>query len=501
MSDREGTPLAAIDRSSGAPPQRAAAERQPATTAATGPAPASVGLRLTAVQLGMALACIVFAVFGGVLAALHYLPALSPVLHDKGLALTKLRPLHTTFATLWIFGGAIAVMYHWLAHHERGLDRGDVRRFWFHTGCWLLAGAGVIATLATGVFSGREYLDQHWALSTLLLAGWIAFAWTFLKRGLPRFWQQPVYVYFWTVGVLYFAYTFTEGHAYLLPWVQERPVQDLALHWKSCGTLVGSFNFLVYGSLVYLTERLSGDRRYGQSTLAFALFGVGCLNSFTNYAHHTYHLPQSHAVKWIAFVVSMSEAIILWRLLIDVVKLLRKRAAGARYDAALGYLLAAKWWTTAMLAMSILISVPSFNSLMHGTHMVTGHAMGTELGIDSMVLFGGVAFLLAELHRGRPGVQAYLNAPVMRAHAVVLNAAMAVLVAWLSASGLVHGIYRYQGLASPEWVTGGRILFPITGTALALALLYLVWRWAPLLRRRAEPHAAVAAGEPAPGAG
>ena len=30
--------------------------------------------------------------------------------------------------------------------------------------------------------------------------------------------------------------------------------------------------------------------------------GIGLLNSFTNYAHHTYHLPQSHVVKWVAFV-------------------------------------------------------------------------------------------------------------------------------------------------------------------------------------------------------
>lgn len=453
---------------------------------------------ISVVQMRMALACIVVAILGGALAVLHYIPALSPQLHEAGFGLTKMRPLHTTFASVWIFGAAIAVMYHWIASRGDGLQKGDRARFWFHTTCWVGAGIAVIATLAAGIFSGREYIGFHPAIAVTLLVGWFAFALTFLKRAIPGFWGQPIYVYFWTTGVLYFIYTFLEGHAYLLPWVEQHPVRDIGLHWKSCGTLVGSFNFLVYGSLIYVSERVSGDKSYGQSSIAFWLFGVGCLNSFTNFAHHTYHLPQSHLVKWIAFVVSMTEAIILLKILFDLVGALGKRAAG-KYDATVGFFASAKWWTAAMLIISILISVPNFNSLIHGTHMVTGHAMGTELGIDSMVLFGAITFLLGDLYRRCPTVLAHLHSPTMRTHTVVLNVSMAVLVTWLSVSGTVHGIYRYHGEPSPAWIDFGQFLFPITGGILGASLLHLVVRWAPLLRgveQRSAEAAVPATAEP-----
>ena len=287
------------------------------TDAAPGLQPAH---RIVVVQLRMALACIAIAVLGGAAAVLHYIPSLSPAVHAMGLPLTSLRPLHTTFASLWIFGAAIAVVYDWLGREGSGLQAGDLRRFRFHTVLWITAGLGVVVTLFLGIYSGREYLGFHPALSALFLLGWLAFAWTVLKRTLRGFWSRPIYVWFWTVGTLYFLYTFVEGHAYLLPGVAAQPVRDIGLHWKSCGTLVGSFNFLVYGSLIYVSERLSNDKSYGQSSIAFWLFGVGCLNSFTNFAHHTYHLPQSHAVKWIAFVVSMAEIVILLKLTFDIVR-------------------------------------------------------------------------------------------------------------------------------------------------------------------------------------
>ena len=198
------------------------------------------------------------------------------------------------------------VVYHYLATHHGGLTAGDRLRFRVHTACWLLAGVGILVTLSLGISSGREYLGFHPVLSAVLLFGWFAFAWNFLRRLRHGFWNQPIYVWFSTIGTLFFIYTFIEGHAYLLPSVFDSPVRDLQVQWKSCGTLVGSFNFLMYGSLIYVGEKLSGDRKYAQSSTAFWLFAVGCLNSFTNYVHHTYHLPQVHIVKWVAFLVSMA---------------------------------------------------------------------------------------------------------------------------------------------------------------------------------------------------
>ena len=438
--------------------------------------------RLVAIQLRLAFACVVLGLSSGILAVLHYVPELSPGLHEAGLGLTRTRPIHTTLLALWIYGAAVAVIYHYLAGRGDGLDRGDIRRFWFHTGCWVAAGAGILVTLAMGFSTGREYAEFHPAFSALLLAGWLAFAWTFLKRLRHGFWDQPIYVWFWTVGVVYFVFTFVEFHAYLLPAVHEQPLRDLQLQWKSCGTLVGSFNFLVYGTLAYVRERISNDPKPGQSGLAFALFGVGCLNSFTNYVHHTYHLPQEHAAKWIAFVVSMAEIVILWRVMVDVVNGLRVSAPA---HPTLRYFASARHWTASMLALAIAISIPNLNTIIHGTHAVTAHAMGTEIGIDSVVLFGALTWFLYEQ---RPQARAWLAGRVVRWNVRILNVAAAGLVIWLFAVGVAVGITRYRGEVPPAWVTGGWWLFPVLGGTFALALLALVGRWAPLVFRAPPAH-------------
>lgn len=433
------------------------------------------------VQLKMALSCIVIAVLGGAVAALHYLPGASAWLNERGVQLTQLRPVHTSFASLWIFGASIAVMYHWMATNHGGLDRADRGRFRFHTIAWLVAGAGIFVSLLAGVSSGREYLGFHPAFSAVLLIGWFAFAWNFLRRLRHGFWDQPIYIWFWTVGVLFFVYTFVEGHTYLLGDVFASPVRDLQIQWKSCGTLVGSFNFLMYGSLTYVGERLSGDKRYAQSSTAFWLFGVGCLNSFTNYAHHTYHLPQSEAVKWVSFLVSMSELVILLKVMVDLGKALRKRGGG--FCGRMGWLSTAKWWTGVMLFTSILISIPNLNSIIHGTHVVVGHAMGATIGIDTLVLLGTCCFLIGEA--GGSAMTEKLNCGLVRRAITWISGVLAVLVGWLTVAGTVHGIYRYNGEATPQWVIDSRFVLPVFGSILGVWLLVITIRLLRLLRSTA----------------
>ena len=64
-------------------------------------------------------------------------------------------------------------------------------------------------------------------------------------------------------------------HAYLLPSVFESPIRDLQVQWKSCGTLVGSFNFMMYGSLTYVGEKMSGDNGAEPETYKRICPGIG----------------------------------------------------------------------------------------------------------------------------------------------------------------------------------------------------------------------------------
>ena len=64
-------------------------------------------LRGALVAFSIALIC-------GLLAVLYYLPAAAEGLRGIGLDLRSLRPLHVTFASVWIFLGGQAVVHRYL---------------------------------------------------------------------------------------------------------------------------------------------------------------------------------------------------------------------------------------------------------------------------------------------------------------------------------------------------------------------------------------------------
>lgn len=422
---------------------------------------------------------------GGILGALYSVPSLAPAFQSVGLDLRQLRPIHTTFASAWIFLGGIAVVHRWLQDYGGEPTSGDRWRLRVQVVAWALAGSGILLTLAVRVGSGREYLGFHPVFSALILIGWLCYAWNFFRVAGRGFFERPLYITMWGVGMLFFVFTFVEQHLYLLPGVFANPLQDLQVQWKATGTLVGAFNLFVYGSIIYIGERISRDPSYGHSKVAYGLFGVGLLNSFTNFAHHTYHLPQDHLVKWISFIVSMMEIAILCRATWDLYGVIRSTEQ-REFCAARGSFAASKYWTVFILLSAVLISVPPLNAIIHGTYAVTGHAMGATIGIDTMVLLGAIIWILGEHLGAREGADAstVLHTPSMRRIVVGLNVAVALLVGWLHLSGTVTGVTRAAFAPNdvyvpPAWLaTWNGVLFAATGfvaVVFFVALLARLW--------------------------
>lgn len=427
---------------------------------------------------------------GGILGALYSIPTLAPAFQSLGLDLRQLRPIHTTFASAWIFLGGVAVVHRWLQDYGGTPTRGDRIRLRVQVVTWAIAGLGILATLMVGVGSGREYVGFHPVFSALILVGWLCYAWNFFRIAGPGFFERPLYLTMWGVGMLFFIVTFVEQHLYLIPGVFTNPLQDLQVQWKATGTLVGAFNLFVYGSIIYIGERISGDPEYGHSRTAYALFGVGLLNSFTNFAHHTYHLPQDHLVKWISFVVSMMEITILCRAIYDLWKLVRTTEQRA-FCAARGSFAASKYWSVFILLSAILISIPPLNAVIHGTYAVTGHAMGATIGIDTMVLIGAIIWILGEHLAAREGEESadVLHTVAMRRIVVGLNFGVAALVGWLHVSGTITGISR-AGFAPgevyvpPAWLPmWNGILFAATGFVALVFFVALLWKLVPVAFR------------------
>ena len=440
--------------------------------------------RVLLVMMASGLACVLLSLLFGALGALYYVPGISAKLVRAGISLVQLRPLHTSFASAWLFLGAAACAYRYLFEAHGEPTRADMLRFRVHMVAWGLAGLGILVTLPFGITSGREYLGFHPVFSLLIWGGWAVFAWTFFSRVRRGFFSRPVYVYMWGVGILLFLWTFAEGHAWLLSGVRSHPVADLQIQWKSCGTLVASFNQMVYGALIYLGEKKSGDERVGQSPTAFALLGIGLLNSFTNYAHHTYHLPQAHLIKWVAFVVSMLEILILVRMFQELAASMKRRPPRPHQESRdvaerlLG--LSKSWNLFLLLPLAIAISVPPLNALIHGTHVVMAHAMGSELAIDTYILLGAFAFMLRAIFPRREVLEQRLEGPELLRLVNRVNLFLLALVALLLASGLSAGLQRYLDRPEPAWLEHFPLLFVFLGLGLAYSIVRLLALWAPL---------------------
>lgn len=418
-----------------------------------------------------AIACLWVGVLAGLLASLSY-TSMHPLLRIWGLTLQTLRPLHLAAGVGWVYLGGIAVVtHHWskaAAAGDRSAIRGAVR---FFLATWFLGAAVVGVCLLWHVYGGRQFFFISAPSSVLFWMGWVVLSWTYARKRPAVAGPTPVYLWMWMSSLGLFTYAFVETHVFLLPYFRSHPLRDMAVEWKSYGTLVGSFNLLVYGGLAYLGDQLKPGG-YARSRPAFALFFVGVLNSFTNYGHHTYHLPQAGVVKWVSFIVSMTEIVLLAKVVLDVAGWMRRLRSGKAMDGVSLLLCFATVWTFFSLTISIAISVPPLNALIHGTLVVAGHAMGSMLGIDTVALLAVLGWLQVQ---GRGGA-----ARVPKWAIFTLNTG--ILVLWLSFLhvGASDSLQRWNRGTLPSsslwpgWF--GRALLG-GGLLAAVGIFGLTWSW------------------------
>ncbi|MBL7721868.1 MAG: cbb3-type cytochrome c oxidase subunit I, partial [Chitinophagaceae bacterium] len=169
--------------------------------------------------------------------------------------------------------------------------------------------------------------------------------------------------------------------------------RDVTVQWKALGSMVGSWNMLVYGTGMYVMEKMSGDNKANRSPLAFFFYFLGLTNLMFNWGHHTYIVPAAPWVKTVAYVISMTELLILGFIIMQW----RKTMTQARknyHNISYRLLSYADIWIFLNLTLAIAISVPSWNYYTHGTHITVAHAMGTTIGINTMLLFASVFYII-----------------------------------------------------------------------------------------------------------
>jgi hypothetical protein len=121
--------------------------------------------------------------------------------------------------------------------------------------------------------------------------------------------------------------------------------------------------------------------------------------------------------------------------------------------------------------------------------MVTGHAMGTMIGIDTMVLLGALAFVIAERARRETGSSDRVDSRFMKLLAIGTNHSTLLFVVGLHVVGGVVGMNRYVGNATPDWcVTLTPWVFAVGGGLAFVFFALLVASWLPQVFRRVPPE-------------
>ena len=316
----------------------------------------------------------------GLTAGLQYI---IPGFLKKGLSFEKVRPLHVSSVVFWIIISAMGSVLTYIQEHS-----GKKVRFLpllkIQLGIFIISIIAILISYGYGVFGGREYWEFTPILSLPLIAGWILFMINFFST-IGSLKKQPVYVWMWMTGIIFFLFTFLESHLWIFPYFRNNVVNDMTIQWKSYGSMVGSWNMLIYGCSIYLMDKISGSKKGSHSAIAFALYFTGLFNLMFNWGHHIYTLPTHGYIKYISYIVSMTELVLLGR----IIYLWRSSLTTAKkyfYQTSYRFLVAADVWIFLTLGLAILMSIPAVNLYTHGTHITVAHTMGATIGINTMLL-------------------------------------------------------------------------------------------------------------------
>ncbi len=411
--------------------------------------------------------------FFGLLGALEYAV---PGLWRDVFSFVKIRPLHVSSAIFWILTTAIGgVLYYLREHNEGKLHYANWIKWLYYI--LAISFTAILVSYCFGIFGGREYWEFNQYFSIPITIGWILFIFIFLKN-LKTLKQQPVYVWMWFTGVLFFLFTYLESNLWIFPEIRNHLVKDMTIQWKSYGSLVGSWNLLIYGSSIYLMDKIAGNKKYSYSSLAFWIYFLGLFNLMFNWGHHIYTLPTQPYVQYIAYGVSMTELLLFGR----IIYLWKSSISAAKKNyhiESYRFLLAADAWVFLTLGLAILMSIPTFNIYMHGTHVIVGHTMGATIGINSMLL---LAFISDIFSKNK------LNEKAVKQGYWIANISLFIFWIVLIAAGFVKSYWQFN---KPDFVYADLMnslrpyfyVFLASGTTLITGLLMII---IPFLKRASK---------------
>ncbi len=391
--------------------------------------------QVTFLFLASAIIALMVGIFFGVIGGFQYI---LPLFLKESMGFTKARPLHVTLVVTWIFSAAIGGIYYYLPKIFGKLY--SIRLAYLHFILFVITGCAILFCFFTNQFGGKEYLEFPPYLAFPMLLTWVLFMVNFFMTIKGKFLQAPIYIWMWTTGISFFFFTLLETYLWTIPFFRDNIVRDVTVQWKSMGSLVGSWNMLVYGTAFYIMEKISGNEIHTRSNKVFFFYFLGLTNLMFNWGHHIYIVPSAPWIGNIAYIISMTELLILG----NIIYTWKKSVNESRQHIHLlpiRFLSSSDVWVFLNLTLAILISIPAVNAYTHGTHITVAHAMGTTIGINTMILLASLFFIIQQENISMSASHSF----IIKKGFWVVN--ISLLVFWISliACGIIKASEQQKG--------------------------------------------------------
>lgn len=190
-----------------------------------------------------------------------------------------------------------------------------------------------------------------------------------------------------------------------------------------------------------------------------------------NWGHHLYLVPTNPTIHYVGYIVSMTEWVFFIKIIYNWNKQITEAETFVHYFP-YRFLLASNFWLFFNLTLALFMSIPAINLYMHGTHFITAHAMGTTIGINTMILLAAAFyFLLPE--------KEHYQSRWLKAGFWGVQISLFIFLCALMAMGVIKSSWFFESPQPPfaemmqrsrEWI----LLFIVSGTALIGSFLILI---------------------------
>ncbi len=395
------------------------------------------------------LGCLLLALATGLIVAVK---SVSPELALQTLPLQILRPLHTLASMGCVFTGICALFL--FAGREAGsLGMNGLASIVTFLVLVFLPAAALSIVLGEG--SGKEYVSWAPVLTPLLVAVFALLAVNFFTNLRAFVSASPEAAWLIGLGLLCISLGLIETSAYRM--VGADFARELSFDWHALDIVFAGWSAMLYGfGILMVGHRIKPLR----TTWLYALAAFTFVSTF---GHHHYMSPQAHVIKIIALTASMMAGLSFVRHVRAVLKARGKRPAGAVAP----FLRTVEIWTLVAIGSGILLAVPQVNLVLHGTYAVVAHSMGAMMGVDLMLVLGGLVFYLRPVEeRAVARITRYLG---------WFNVALALFWVDLVAAGVVKGVMRFDDVHAVYQPIVLRVLtpLPVLGVLVAIPLVLI----------------------------